>query len=421
MFEIIEKEGVKFIFSAIKGMGTSAVGVFVNVGARYENNSTKGIAHFLEHIVFKGSKKYSYKKIKEEIEGRGGILNGFTSQEVTGYYSYCLSYNIEKTLDILLDMVLFPLLNKSDIEKERNVILEEIKMHNDLPHARASSLLDSLLWPQHPLGKDVIGDIDTVKNIKRADLYLFKKRFYSPSNIIIVCVSDYNKDKISKLILNKTKGFLRKNPHLYNKCPSSLSKSKILIEKKEIDQCHLCIGFRAPSARSKARFIIELIHIILGANMSSRLFEELREKRGLCYDISTEVKRFKDSGAFSIHVGLDSRNIIIALKRIFRELKLLKEKEVSKKELERAKDYFLGQMFMNIERPQGRMFYLIDSYLTMGRIYSLTDIRKFIHRIDSFSIKEWAKKIFSFGKVCVTCVSPVKNNLRDKIKEVIYN
>ncbi len=421
MFEIIDSLKVKLIFSEFPGLKTSSVGVFVNTGARHEDARVKGIAHFLEHMVFKGSKKYSYKKIKEEIEGRGGILNGFTSQEITGYYSHCLSYNIPHVLDILLDMVLFPLLDSKEIDKERKVILEEIKMHNDLPHVRANSLLDSLLWPNHPLGREVIGYFETVKNIERSNLRFFKDKFYSPSNIVIVCVSSCKKDKIYRIIREKTKDVPVSLVKVSKKHPPSLSKVNVVMEEKDIDQSHLCVGFRSFSARSKERFITEIIHIILGANMSSRLFEEIREKRGLCYDISTEVRRFKDSGSFSIHVGLDSRNIITVLSNIFKQLRLIKKKEISKKELERAKEYFLGQMLMSVERTSGRMFYLADSYLSTGKIYSVEKIKNIVDKIDTFSIRETAKKIFSFDRMCVSCVLRHKEKFEPALKKFIHN
>jgi len=372
-------------------------------------------------MVFKGSKRYSYRKIKEEIEGRGGILNGFTSQEITGYYSHCLYYNAPRVLDILLDMVLFPVLDSKEIDKERKVILEEIKMHNDLPHVRASSLLDGLLWSNHPLGKEVIGYFETVKNIGRSNLCSFKNQFYSPSNIVIICVSNCKKDRIYRVIREKTKGVSASLAKVHQRHPSCLNRVNIVVEEKDIDQSHLCIGFRSSSARSRERFITEIIHIILGANMSSRLFEEIREKRGLCYDISTEVRRFKDSGSFSIHVGLDSRNIITALDNIFRQLRLIREKEISKKELERAKEYLFGQMLMNVERASGRMFYIADSYLSTGKIYSVEKVKNIVDKIDTLSIREVAEKIFSFDRMCVSCVLRHKDRFEPKIKRFIHN
>ena len=178
MREVININGTTLLLFPFKTRETASLGVFFRIGSRFESKKVKGIAHFLEHMVFKGSKKYSHRKIKEEIEGRGGSLNAFTSQEMTGYYAHFLNKNLPQTLDILLDMVFNPILSKKDTEKERKVILEEIKMYNDLPTSRASMLFDRLLWKNHPLGEDVIGSVSTVKNTKSSDLAKFKNKYY---------------------------------------------------------------------------------------------------------------------------------------------------------------------------------------------------------------------------------------------------
>ena len=418
MFKILDVAGTKLIFSHMTGITTASLGVFINTGARYEHKNTKGVAHFLEHMIFKGSHKYSYREIKRQIEGRGGILNGFTSQEITAYYAQCLSKNIDKTLDILLDMVQTPLLERKEIEKERNVILEEIKMNNDLPHIRAESLLDGLLWENHPLGEEVSGYLNTINRIRGDDISAFKRKFYFPRNMVIVCTlaSGENKllDKIKTRIMPVTSA--ARNPQ--NSKPSSLRGVRVVIEEKKIDQTHLYLGFRGPSYRSPQRLSAELIHVILGANMSSRLFEEIREKKALCYDISTEVRKFKDSGSFCVHLGLNSKNITVALKSILRQLSIIKNKLVGSKELERAKDYLFGQIVMNTERPVGKMFYLADSYLALNKIYTLEEIKGLIQGITSQKIRDTSRSIFDFGNMRFSCVTGAKDGLEHKITKI---
>ncbi len=419
MFDVIDIGGAKLIFSRRNGFKTASVGVFINAGARHENKRIKGIAHFLEHMVFKGSKKYSYRAIKRQIEGRGGLLNGFTSQETTAYYSQCLSKNVYKNMDILLDMVFFPSLDPKEMRKERNVVLEEVKMHNDLPSIRAGILLDRLLWEGHPLGEEVIGYMDTIVNIKREDLNQFRHKFYTSRNVIIVCVADCDKDKLADKIADKLIKANGRSVRFKTHPPLPLARIGISTEEKEINQAHICVGFRGPSYRSKERFAAELLHIVLGANMSSRLFEEIREKRGLCYDVSTEVRKFRDSGAFCIHAGLDANNIIIALKNIFKQIHLVKTKKISASELNRAKDYILGQIIMGMEKPEGRMFYLADSYLALRKIYTQEELVSLIRKINSKDIMLLANRIFDFKKICVSCVSGSVKNAENKIKDLI--
>lgn len=418
MCEIININGTTLIFSPLTNSQTASLGIFLKIGSRFEQNKIKGIAHFLEHMVFKGSREYSHRQIKREIEGRGGSLNAFTSQELTAYYAHFLSKNFKITLDILLDMVCHSLLKESDIKKERNVILEEIKMYNDLPSARAGMLLDRLLWQGHPLGKEIIGSSATVKGTRQRDLKLFRNKYYGFSNMVISFSGDIPKEKVINLLKRK----IRKTKDkvvFKTKLPSDLDGLNIKCEIKNLEQSHLCLGFRSISYLSKRRLVAELLNIILGANMSSRLFEELREKKSLCYDISTELRKYKDTGSFVIHMGLDKNKVLLATTLTLRELKRIKEKNVSNKELLRAKDYMLGQITMSLEQPQGRMFYSAESYITLGKIYSLKKLKEEAKIITPTMIREFACDVFNFKSICISCVGNIEDNLETKIRGMI--
>ena len=418
MHEIIPITGTTLIFFPFKNIKTTSLGIFLPVGSRIEHRKKKGIAHFLEHMVFKGTKNYSYRKIKTEIEGRGGSLNGFTSQEVTAYYANFLNKNLSSALDILIDMVLFPLLRKSEINKERNIILEEIKMYNDIPALRAIALLEQLLWANHPLGQEVIGHSSTVKDIGSKDLENFQARHYTPSNMIISFCGDFPKEKLIDLLNKKIKKENKKARPKENS-PFSLRGLQIKVENRPIEQAHLCLGFRSNSYKSTKRVAAQLLNIILGANMSSRLFEELREKNPLCYDISTEVKQFCDSGGFIIHAGLDKRKIILALQTIVRELNKIKDKGVSFTELSRAKDYLLGQVTMNLERPQGRMFYLADNLLKYKKIEGFKELKSKIISVTNHDVQSLAKSIFNLENMCISCVGNVENTFEQRLKKAL--
>jgi len=417
MYEII-KNKIVIIFSKFKDLETSSCGIFVKAGSRYEDKNIKGASHFIEHLLFKGSKKYSNKEIKREIEGRGGLLNAFTSYEFLGYYAHFLSKNIKITLDILLDMVFNPLFKKEDIEKERTVILEELKMYYDLPASRSLMLLNKLLWQNHPLGEEIIGDFDTIEKIKREDLLNFKNTFYHPKNIIISLTGSLDIKDIVKFIDKRIDTKKTIDKKIITKPPKPLYGINIELENKKISQIHLSIGFRGLSYLSKDRFTIELLNIILGANTSSRLFENIREEKALCYDISTDIKKFKDTGAFIIHLGLDKKNLKVALENILKELVRIK-KTVSEKELTRAKDYFIGQITMGLETPQGRMFYLSENYITQEKIYTLNDIKDKINPINTKDISSLANKIFSFKNMCVSCVGDIEKNAKDEMEDLI--
>ncbi len=418
MHEIININGVDFIFSPLRNIETASLGVFLRAGSRIEEKSLKGVAHFLEHMVFKGSRNYSHRQIKREIEGRGGSLNAFTSQEITAYYAHFLSKNLPQTIDILLDMVSNPLLKTFEVDKERNVILEEIKMYNDLPSSRAGVLLDSLLWKNHPLGEEIIGYTATVKKINRLELDNFRRKYYAPSNMVISFSGDYSKEKIIDLLVKKIKKAKGKTKLRYYR-PSLCRGLEIKCERKSLEQSHLCLGFRSIPYSSEKRLTAQLINIILGGNMSSRLFEELREKKSLCYDISTEVRKYRDSGSFSVHLGLDKSKLLTALKTVLRELDKMKEKKVSIKELSRAKDYFLGQAAMSLERPQGRMFYFAESLLTLGKIYNFSEIKEKVKSITPQEIKDFAGDIFRFKNMRISYVGNIEDKAERTIRKTI--
>ncbi len=416
--EVINLDGLTFIFSPFKNLETASLGVFVKIGSRFEEKEKRGISHFLEHMLFKGTKNYTYRQIKQEIEGRGGLLNGYTAEELCAYYAHFLKKNLEVVLDILLDMVFSPALKKEDIEKEKKVILEEIKMYNDLPSNRAAMLLDKLLWQSHPLGEEIIGDFRTVKNIAQQDLLAFKDRYYRTPFLVVSFSGDYNKEKIIKLLRKRIKGedssfSLKLIP------PLALKGIHIKIERRQLEQAYLYLGFRAVSAQSKEKIPIELLNIILGANMSSRLFEAIRERKALCYDISSIALKYKDCGAFIIRLGLDKTKIELALKGILKELKKIQEEKIPQKELERAKDYFLGQLAMGLEQVQSRMFYLAHSYLSLEKIYSFNQIREEVESIQSEHLQQLAQRVFSFKDMAVSCLGDLERDAQDKIREVI--
>jgi len=418
MHEIIPIKETTLVFSPFKNIKTTSLGIFLPVGSRIEHKKKKGIAHFLEHMVFKGTKNYSYRKIKTEIEGRGGSLNGFTSQEVTAYYAHFLNKNLNLTLDILIDMVLCPLLQKSEINKERNVILEEIKMYNDIPASRAMMLLDQLLWRNHSLGQEVIGYSSTVRDIDGKDLENFQTLHYIPSNMVISFCGDFPKEKLIDLVNKKIKKQKKKSSSKKIQ-PSFLRGLHIKVENRPIEQAHLCLGFRSNSYKSTKRITAKLLNIILGANMSSRLFEELREKRPLCYDISTELKQFCDSGGFVIHAGLDKRKIILALQTIVGELDKIKNSGVSFTELSRAKDYLLGQITMSLEQPQGKMFYLADSLLKYKKIEDFKKLKSRVVSVTEYDIQGLAKDIFNLKNMCISCVGDVGDDFTQRLKKAL--
>ncbi len=404
---LILNNGFGVAVKEMPGFYSASAGIWVNSGARFEGSEQKGVAHFLEHIVFKGSKKYSARKIKSEIEGRGGSINAFTSQETTGFYVKLLNKDIFRALDILFDMAVRPLVRERDVSKERGVILEEIKMYNDMPSSRCLSILDKLCWHNSPLGEDIIGTDFTVKNISSKDILNFKDRFYTAPNMLAVIAAPGDSKKIIKYVQKKVSQLNgRKRPE---PAPAKFNRGvEAKVEKTSLSQAHLALGFPGPSYKSSLseRITTGLLHTIMGANMSSRLFESLREMHGLVYEVSTDVKSYSDSGAFVVHCALDSRNIFKALRIILREISRIKSVCLGKKEFKRAKEYLLGSFLMRLENPLNMMFYIADSLANIGRVYSPEDIEKTLEKINPAGLRKFAGKVFNMASLKVSLVSP---------------
>jgi len=388
--------GVRIVCDAGLKQESSAIGVWIDTGARYEQRKAKGVAHFAEHLLFKGSKHYTYRALKREIEGRGGMLNGFTSQEITCYYAKVLNTHVFLTLDILLDMVLSPLLLARDIEKERKVILEEIKMQNDLPQSRSEMLLDELLWGEAPLGCDISGTEGTVKAITRTDIVSFLKRHYTAPRLLITVCAKTAPRQIRRFVEDKCRVLARKRDHApaFELSPVRTG-VQVKVEKKDLFQTHCTFGFNACGRKDPLVWAFKLMHVILGANMSSRLFERVREERALAYDIATACRFYHDCGCFSVHTGLAPEHVLRTVKVILKELARMRQSPVGRKEFQRAQDFVLGQMVMAFERPMERMLYIGESLLGLGAIPSLGEVEEEIRGVSPRMLQRLAARVFS--------------------------
>lgn len=411
--------GLKIITYNMPKMQSVALGIWIKVGGRYENARNKGISHFLEHLVFKGSKKYSCRGIKESIEGIGGTLNGFTSEELTCYLAKIPCRYLESALDVLCDMAINPKLPLSDIEKEKTVILEEIKMYRDLPQSFVYELLDELLWPKQPLGEPIIGTVDSVRQINREQLFSFKERFYLPSNIVISAAGILDSKKLTKGIM---KIFKDKKGRCVNNFPGATQdqgRVQMKLLYKDTEQTHMALGFHSFQREHPLKHALGLLHIILGANMSSRLFNELREKRGLAYEIGTLVRRFQDAGAFVVHAGIDNQRVIDAVQLILKELKKIKTGLVSKDEFKRAKEFYLGQLMLALEDTLDHMLWIGENTVLLDRTYSLSDIINEVNKVKREDIREAARLLFKKEKLNLALIGPLKES-QDKIRDKLY-
>ncbi len=386
------------------------MGIWIKVGGRYEKPGTKGSAHFLEHLLFKGSSKYTCSQIKERIEGVGGALNGFTSEEFTCYLAKLPCRHSEEALDILSDMVLRPLLTEEDIAKERSVILEEIKMYKDLPQSYVHELLDELVWPGQPLGLSIAGSFESVGRISRQDLIAFKTEFYNASNIVVSAAGAVKHASMLKQVKKIFSGFKNEEPNAYLAADDAQLTPRINILDKPCEQTHLAMGFHAFPRDHALRHAVALLHIILGANMSSRLFNEVREKRALAYEIGTQVKRFNDTGLFMIHAGIDNCKVLETLPLIMEELAKIATAPVTVDEFRRAKEFYLGQLALAFEDTMDQMLWMGESVSALDKVYTLKDITRELKKVTRGQIQEAAGRIFKKENLSLALIGPLQEN-----------
>jgi predicted Zn-dependent peptidase len=406
--KVLLDNGLRIVSHKMSDRQSVALGIWLKVGGRYESSQNKGISHYLEHLLFKGSKKYSCRQLKESIEGVGGSLNGFTSEELTCYLVKLPATYFKKGLDILSDMVINPRLKAVDIDKEKTVILEELKMYRDLPQSYVYELLDELLWPGHPLGEPVIGSVESINAVNRQALLDFKNNFYTPSNIIISVAGSFAQEELESGVRRAFLKLKRKEDNTFLPARDGQVRPQLKVFDKNTEQTHMAMGFRSFRRDHPLKHAIGILHIILGGNMSSRLFNEVREKRGLAYEIGTLNKRYQDTGAFVVHAGIDNKKVCEAIQLILKELKKIKNNIVTEGEFRRAKDFYLGQLKLNLEDTLEHMLWIGESVAVFDRTYSLEDIVSEVKRVDRGMVNEAACQIFKENNLNLSLIGPLK-------------
>lgn len=411
--------GLRLVTYKMPQRNSAALGIWIGAGGRYEDGSNKGIAHLLEHLCFKGTGKYSAVQIKEKIEGVGGSLNAFTSEEFTCYLTKIIAKHLPLAVDVLSDMVLNPLLALKDMEKEKSVILEEIKMYRDLPQAYVNELLDELLWPGHPLGMNLAGTLESVSAMRREQLTGFYGKLYHPENIVISIGGDIEHKKALDLIAGIFSKAAVKPRVNFKKVSLSQNSPRSKLFYKQTEQSHLAIGYLSCKREHPDKHAVGLLHIILGANMSSRLFNEVREKKGLAYEIGTQHRHFYDTGAFFIHAGVDNRKVLSALSTILKEMKRIAQSPVSRSEFSRAKEYYTGQLLMSLEDTLDHMLWMGEQESALGRIKSAQDILLEINKVTIEDLLRVAGNTFHNNNLSLALIGPQSEEEKDKISSLL--
>lgn len=384
--------GITLITENLKNMNTFSMGFFVKTGAINETKKESGISHFIEHLMFKGTKNRTSKEISEFVDFEGGILNAFTSRDMTCYYIKMLSSKIDIAIDVLTDMLLNSNFDQESIDKERNVIIEEIKMYEDIPEEIVHEKnIEHALKGIH--SNSISGTVSSLKKINRKSILNYLEQHYIAQNIVIVVTGNIDEKYLYEELNMKMKDFRKGKEQTPLDLSYEIKKGKKII-KMPSNQIHLCFTTRGVSTKSKLRYSAAIISNILGEGMSSRLFQKIREERGLAYSVYTYLTRFENCGLLSVYVGTTKQDYKEVIKIIKEELTNIKKNGISEKELRKAKNKYESAFTFGLESTTSRMNRLGATYITYGEIISLDKIKNDIEKVTLEDIKKAAEFLF---------------------------
>ncbi len=409
------KNGVALLLRPMPQAQSVAVGIWVRAGGRYESPEQAGISHMLEHLLFKGTRRRSCEELKRQIEGVGGTLNGFTAEEFTCYMAKVPRRFARRGLEVLADMVCRPRLAEGDLARERDVVLEEIRMYEDSPGQLVHDLFNQLLWPNHPLGMLLSGTVDTVRRIRRQDLIRYWRQTYQSHGLIATCTGAWEPDAWVAEARRTLGGLRGSRVRRFLRAPRPRRGMQVRVWRKATEQTHLCVGTYAIPRTHPDRFALELLHVLLGGNMSSRLFREVREKRGLAYEIGTQIKRFDDTGAFVVYAGCDAGKVEETVATVFRELQRMRRGRVGRAELRRAKDFYAGQLLMGLEDTLEHMLWIGEQAVTAGRVAQPEFLLTHLERVTATDIRRVASRLFQVARMHLALIGPIAESTQGRL------
>jgi predicted Zn-dependent peptidase len=402
----ILKNGATIVTSEMADAESVAIGLWANAGGRHERATETGISHFLEHLLFKGTPTRNALQISQAIEGRGGYLNAFTQEENTCYYARLPYEFLPQAVDVLGDMYLNATISKSDLERERAVILEEIKMYQDQPQAVVQEQLQEAMYVNHSLGRPLAGSEKTLVPLDRKALLDYKKRAYTPAATVFAFAGRLKHDACVESV-EKLFGALPKSKGLSYKLVEGKTKQKpFVMSRKDIGQVHAVAGFRTFGRHDDRRFAMRVLNGILGENMSSRLFQTVREKNGLCYSIQSSYQLFQETGMFTISGGFDVARAEAALKLTSKEVRRIIETKVTAAELKRTKDYLQGTFRLGLEGVEHQMLMLGSSILNYGRLIKPEETLIGIRKVTAEDVQHVAETVFTPDRLTLSLVVP---------------
>ncbi|HEV1991951.1 MAG TPA: pitrilysin family protein [Candidatus Dormibacteraeota bacterium] len=398
--------GAKLVTVTMPERLSSSVVFMFGGGSRHEDDRLAGVSHFIEHLYFKGTQRRpSSKEIANAIEGVGGFINASTDKELTAYWTRVPSMHTDLGLDVLFDLVSNSKLDLADIERERAVILEELKMYQDQPQEHVVNLFEELMWPGHPLGRDIAGTEGSVSRLTRDEILEYANAHYRSPNLVIGHAGPHDDDQVLEGVRSRLSLPTESNGLAPALEPPPLDRAHVLVRRQSTEQAHICLGVRAWSYLHPDRYAIDLLNTVLGEGMSSRLFLNIRERLGLAYDVHSFTQKHRDTGYVGVYLGVDPKKAVEAVIAVVAELRMLCESEVLSDELGRAKEFTKGRLRLELETTNGVAFWNTYQELLIGQIRTIEEELAFVDQVTAEDIKRVAGEIMR-GPLQMSVIGP---------------
>ncbi len=408
-FEVtLLQNGLSVVSEHMPSARSVAIGLFVGVGGRYEKASEAGTTHFIEHMLFKGTKRRTARDIVAEVESRGGTLNAYTEKEYTCYYARALAEDAGTLMDVLADMIRNPLLAEEDIEREKNVVAEEIRRAHDDPEDLVQDLFDRAMWKNHALGRPILGSFATLRRLNREFLLDFIQRTYVPPRMVLAAAGRVSHRRLVRLA-ERYFGDMHGNGRSRLQQPPHPSAS-VVFKRRRSEQVQFCLGVPAFGYGDPRKYSASILDQVLGGSMSSRLFQEVREKRGLAYDIGSHFVPYRDCGMFAISGGTSAETFETVLDVVHAEMMKVCDEGLTSEELGNAKKRVRGAMALALESSTSRMLSLGRSMLLLGRVVPLQEVMDSLEAVGHDDVIAVARDLFSPDREVIAALGPLGNN-----------
>lgn len=412
-FELTEPiPGVRLVTEPMPHVRSVSIGLWIDVGSRDESDEIAGADHFLEHMLFKGTEKRTARDIANTFDAIGGEINAYSAREHTCCYARVLGSDLPLAVDVLCDMFRNAVLREEDFDSEKKVILEEIRMAADVPEDRVHDLFSETAWPAHPLGRSVLGTSDTVGALTRDRLADFYHAGYTSDRLVVAVAGDVNTEAITKLLLDALEPGSNRRRRTPGETPV-FGGPRAAYETRPSEQVNVVLGFEAMGRKDPDRYALSVLSVLYGGGMSSRLFQEVREKRGLAYSVYSHEHLHLESGTFTIYVGTQESTVEEVVRIVREEAKKVADGQVTDEEVERAKGHLRGGLVLGMDDPGGRMSRLGRSELLHGEVLTVDELLDRVDGVSTEDVGRVAKRIFAGGGAALACVGPVEKGALD--------